>query len=164
MLKKIISGGQTGVDQSALRAALDCDRAIGGWCPPGRVCESGAIPALYSLRETPLEHSPAAPGIPRSQRTEWNVRDADACLILLPHTAAKPDQGSAWTLDCAERFQRPHCIIGLNKPSVIDEIHAWLSDVKPTILNVAGPAESLAPGIGRQSYRILREVFGRVRA
>ncbi|HEX3129094.1 MAG TPA: putative molybdenum carrier protein [Thermoanaerobaculia bacterium] len=38
---KVISGGQTGVDQAALRAAQDCGLEVGGWCPPGRLCETG---------------------------------------------------------------------------------------------------------------------------
>ena len=40
----IISGGQTGVDQGALEAAMRLGLATGGWCPPGRCCESGIIP------------------------------------------------------------------------------------------------------------------------
>lgn len=35
--QKIVSGGQTGVDQAALRAAMELDFRIGGWCPPGRI-------------------------------------------------------------------------------------------------------------------------------
>ncbi|MEY2585055.1 MAG: hypothetical protein QOD80_1081, partial [Verrucomicrobiota bacterium] len=48
-LTKVISGGQTGVDQAALRAARDSGLEIGGWCPPGRVCEDGVIPAEFPL-------------------------------------------------------------------------------------------------------------------
>jgi len=47
-LVMIISGGQTGVDQAALRAGMDCGLQIGGWCPPGRQCAAGQIPAEFS--------------------------------------------------------------------------------------------------------------------
>lgn len=33
-LKKIISGGQTGVDLGALEAAMSAGLQWGGWCPP----------------------------------------------------------------------------------------------------------------------------------
>src|SRR5262249_34585914 len=43
-LAALVSGGQTGVDQAALRAGQECGLEVGGWCPPGRACESGEIP------------------------------------------------------------------------------------------------------------------------
>jgi len=46
MLRKIISGGQTGVDRGALDAALEAGFACGGWCPEGRQAEDGEIPEL----------------------------------------------------------------------------------------------------------------------
>jgi len=38
---KIISGGQTGVDQAALEAAIKTNFPHGGWCPKGRIAENG---------------------------------------------------------------------------------------------------------------------------
>ena len=73
-LKKIISGGQTGVDRGALDAALHLGVAAGGWCPKGRLAEDGPIPARYPLAET----GSAA----YEERTALNVMDADATLIL----------------------------------------------------------------------------------
>ena len=49
--EKIISGGQTGVDQGALDFALGQGLECGGWCPPDRQCESGRIPDRYPLKE-----------------------------------------------------------------------------------------------------------------
>jgi hypothetical protein len=60
-LRKVISGGQTGVDQAALRAARDCGLKIGGWCPPGRTCEAGVIPVEFPLEETEQERSVGGP-------------------------------------------------------------------------------------------------------
>ena len=51
-LRKIISGGQTGVDLGALEAALAASFPCGGWCPADRKAEDGVIPAKY--RPTPL--------------------------------------------------------------------------------------------------------------
>ena len=76
---KIISGGQTGVDRAALDVAIERGMDWGGWCPKGGWAEDFPEPpgllAKYShLRETPERHP--------LQRTEWNVRDSDATLII----------------------------------------------------------------------------------
>jgi hypothetical protein len=70
----VVSGGQTGVDRAALDAALALGLPIGGWCPLGRRTEDGPVPDRYPLRETPSADY--------AERTEWNVRDSDATLIL----------------------------------------------------------------------------------
>ena len=44
MVKRIISGGQTGVDRAALDVALEHNFPCGGWCPKGRRAEDGPIP------------------------------------------------------------------------------------------------------------------------
>jgi len=159
MVRKIISGGQTGVDQAALDVALALSIECGGWCPPGRACEGGTIPSQYPLTETPSETSPDAPDIPRSLRTEWNVRDADGTLILRS-VSVRPDWGTDWTIQCADRYKRPYLII--NPFDLIDasaEITAWLEEYKITILNVAGPCEGTCPGIGKSSYVLLLKTF-----
>jgi hypothetical protein len=41
MLERVISGGQTGVDQAALRVAKAIGLATGGWAPLGWETEDG---------------------------------------------------------------------------------------------------------------------------
>ncbi len=43
MIKKIISGGQTGVDRAALDVAIKFHIPHGGFCPKGRTAEDGVI-------------------------------------------------------------------------------------------------------------------------
>jgi hypothetical protein len=57
-LRRVVSGGQTGVDRAALDAARDAGLAVGGWCPRGRRAEDGRIPAGYPLEETPSPRYP----------------------------------------------------------------------------------------------------------
>lgn len=74
MIQKIISGGQTGADRTALDWAIEHDIPHGGWCPAERRAEDGVIPERYRLQETPAHNY--------EQRTRWNVHDSDATLIV----------------------------------------------------------------------------------
>ena len=74
MIKKIISGGQTGADSPALDVAIKLNIPYGGWVPKGRLAEDGPIPLKYKLQEMPSESYPA--------RTEQNVIDSDGTLII----------------------------------------------------------------------------------
>ena len=177
-LVKIISGGQTGVDQAALRAGKDCGLAIGGWCPPGGMCESGVIPQEFRLQETERERSPDAPDIPRSQRTEWNVRDSDATLVIRSSGASHPpspgfgvasseaateeeqgDAGTNWAVQCAALYKRPLLVCDDDDPDAPKKIQEWLGQLSISTLNVAGPGEGTAPGIGDRVYKLLTQVL-----
>jgi hypothetical protein len=161
MLSKVISGGQTGVDQAALRAARVCGIERGGWCPPGRRSEAGPIPVDLPLTETPQERSPAAPDVPRSLRTEWNVRDSDATLVLRPASPAAVDAGTEWALRCAARLGRAVLVCDPAEPDAPARIARWIRDRGIRTLHVAGPAESTAPGIGNAAERVLADAFAR---
>ena len=148
-LKKIISGGQTGVDRAALDLALELGIPCGGWCPKGRLAEDGAIEARYPLRET---RSPEYP-----VRTERNVKDSDATLIL---TRGEPTEGTARTLELAKIHKKPYFAVDLSEgeedPAAVRE---WLQEEKVEVLNVAGPRESNAPGIHDRAMEFLRRVL-----
>jgi len=141
----VVSGGQTGVDRAALDAALAAGVPCGGWCPRGRAAEDGEIPARYPLRETPSAESP--------QRTEWNVRDADATLVLV---RGEPQGGTALALRCAARLGKPHLVVDLEGlPDPAARIRDFLAERPRGILNVAGPRESECPGIGAEAHALL---------
>jgi len=55
MIRKIVSGGQTGVDRAALDFAIGRRIPHGGYCPKGRRSESGRIAAKYRLTECASE-------------------------------------------------------------------------------------------------------------
>jgi hypothetical protein len=159
MLVKVISGGQTGVDQAALRAALASGLAAGGWCPPHRESEAGPIPPDFPLRETPLDRSPEAPDLPRSLRTEWNVRDAEATLVLRPGAGAAGDPGTEWALRCAARLGREVLVAEPGDEAAVERIVAWIHARRIRTLHVAGPSERACPGIGALAEQLLARVF-----
>ena len=74
MIKKIISGGQTGADRAALDVAIKLGIRHGGWIPKGRKTEDGPLSDKYQLQEMPTASYPA--------RTEQNVIDSDGTLII----------------------------------------------------------------------------------
>ncbi len=160
----VVTGGQTGVDQAVLVAARDAGLSIGGWCPPGRACESGAIPEWMPLRETPVERSSEAPDVPRSLRTQWNVRDSDATLILTNVPRAAADPGTEWTAVFATRFGKPLLRCDPHDPAAVAKIVDWLRATSVETLHVAGPRESVAPGIGAATQALLAIVFANAKA
>jgi hypothetical protein len=143
-----------------LRAAAACGIAIGGWCPPGRRCEDGTIPDEFPLSETPAESSPDAADLPRSQRTEWNVRDADATLILSAGVAEVADRGTRWTAECASRLRKPLLRVDPGDPDALTRAREWLTRHPAKVLNVAGPSERNSPGIGAVAERFVRCLLG----
>ena len=101
---KLISGGQSGVDRAVLDVAIAQGMGYGGWCPKGGWAEDfptppGLLAKYPDLQETPLA-DPA-------QRTEWNVRDADACLIVVETGGVDMSAGTALASDLAHRYRKP---------------------------------------------------------
>ena len=130
----------------------------GGFCPPGREAEDGVIPDHYNLIETDVERSQKAPDIPRSMRTELNVKYSDGVIIL---TNSNPpyDPGTEWTIKIAAIYRKP--ILFLN-PEDEEDIYkgiAWLRVNRIEILNIAGPSENRIPGIYEISYEFLNSMF-----
>ena len=148
----IVSGGQTGADRGALDAALASGVPCGGYCPRGRRAEDGPIPERYGgLVETESE-DPA-------QRTERNVRDSDATLILSWGT---PLGGTALTERLARRFDMPVLVVDLEPippDAAAAAIREWLAATRPRVLNVAGPRQSQAPGIAAAATAVLRSAL-----
>ncbi|MFM1918705.1 MAG: hypothetical protein RLZZ303_339 [Candidatus Hydrogenedentota bacterium] len=134
--RRIVSGGQTGVDRAALDAALYAGIPCGGWCPKGRRAEDGVIALLYPLDETPTDDY--------AERTLWNARDSDGTLVL---TVGEPTGGTALTLDFADQLRRPSLLVDLSLEASVSRARAWIETERIHTLNIAGPRESGVPGI-----------------
>lgn len=148
MLKKIISGGQTGVDRAALDAALLKNFPCGGFCPKGRLAEDGAISEKYPLLELKSKQYPA--------RTKKNIVISDATLVI---TYEEPDGGTALTIDLCKSLKKPLFVLILKneKTPQIKNMHNWLKTNQVETLNIAGPRESKEPGIYKQAKELLLE-------
>ena len=142
---RILSGGQSGVDRAALDAAVACGVPYGGWCPLGGHSED--LPDVR-LRYPLLRETPSADV---SQRTQWNVRDSDATLVIRADGVSSP--GTSLTISWARRLRRPLLV-----STDIAEVRTWLGGA--ATLNVAGPRATEWPGGYDVAYRLLCSVLG----
>jgi hypothetical protein len=148
ILQKIISGGQTGVDRAALDVGLARGIPSGGWCPRGRLAEDGRIPDCYPLSETPHRRY--------RERTEWNVRDSDATLIL---ATGKLTGGTKLTEFFAKELGKPCFRVDFADPSGAHWLKEQFVSRQIQVLNIAGPRESTEPGIYQKTVNYLNALL-----
>jgi hypothetical protein len=147
--RRIVSGGQTGVDRAALDVAIALGIPYGGWCPRGRRAEDGVIPACYAMQE----HASAD----YDARTEANVADSDGTLVLYRGVL---EGGTKLTCELAARHRKPLLVVDLATSPDPAAARRWIDAERIAVLNVAGPRESGRPGIGREAGDYLSRVFG----
>lgn len=160
IVRKIISGGQTGVDIAAIDEAIALGLDWGGWVPKGRPQERGSvIPASYDRF---VEHSSRD----WLSRTRANVDDAAATLVLVSNKQYDRDGvlvgGSGRTLAYASGW-KPARAKDVEEfiPSEVEEVQDWLRRIKEPgcVLNVAGPRASKWPGGYDATRAFLRAVL-----
>ena len=158
---RIISGGQTGVDRAALDVAIECDMEWGGWCPKGGWAEDltdppGVLARYPNLKETPLPNP--------LQRTEWNVRDSHAALIIVDAGGVPISIGTQRANEWARKHGKPEFVASIGDVNAAAAAAAWLraqmkrfgSDMT---LSIGGPRESESPGIYVPARRLIREIL-----
>jgi len=151
MLKKIVSGGQTGADQAALDVAIKLEIPYGGWIPKGRITEVGVLDSKYKLKEMETANY--------NKRTEQNVIDSDGTLII---SHGRLTGGSDYTREMALLHHRPWLHIDLNKTGAFQaagKIKSWITENEIEVLNVAGPRASKDPAIYQATVDIIETVF-----
>ena len=136
-IKRIRTGGQTGVDRAALDIARKYGIEICGWCPKGGWAEDlpsspGLLAEYPELRETPSAKT--------AQRTRWNMRDTDAILTIMPENSAE-SKGTMIGLEEGVLLHKPmYTARGLED---IPGIMAWLDTLPDNLdLCVGGPRAS----------------------
>lgn len=151
MIKKIISGGQTGADRAALDFAIDKGILHGGWVPFGRLAEDGPIPKSYQLTEM-IDR-----GYPK--RTEKNVTDSDGTLIV---SHGRLSGGSEYTMEMAVLNDKPRLHIDLNStPAFLaaQQVGRWIGENHIETLNVAGPRASKDAAIYKAVFNLLETLY-----
>ena len=114
----------------------------------GRIAEDEFIPTRYALRQTDTKNY--------AKRTEKNLLLADGTLILY---RAVLSGGTYLTYQLCKQYSRPMLSIDLAQGYNPEEIRVWLAKQSIRTLNVAGPRESMSPGIAAQTRRVLFDVL-----
>jgi hypothetical protein len=151
IVRRIISGGQTGADQAGLSAGKLLDLETGGWMPRGWRTQSGPRPDMrdkYGM----VEHTSAA----YPPRTEANVKAAGATLVF----GNAGSRGCALTVHMCSKHHRPFYLQRWRpgdtiSPLEIGAFQAWLREIDGEVLNVAGNREESSPGIQSACIRFL---------
>lgn len=131
----IISGGQIGVDQAALDAAIEknyVNEHFMGYCPAGRRAIGGTIPTKYAMIECSERAYPP--------RTQKNIETADATLVL--HTTPLT-HGTGLTLRLCKILDAQYKKVSLTHYDVWApaKMATWLYDKNIGVLNIAGPSK-----------------------
>ena len=158
---RLISGGQSGVDRAALDVARASGIPYGGWCPKGGWAEDFPEPPGLLAKYSHLVETPSADP---AQRTEWNVRDADACLIVADADGPEVSAGTMLAGELAHRYRKPLFIMKLGNADALRQAALWLRVQEARHgeglkLAVGGPRESEAPGIYRRAHGFIAELM-----
>lgn len=126
---KIISGGQTGIDELGLQLAKEYNIPTGGWMPPNFLTEEGVRPhykQLYNMREM-------SDGL-WSKRTRYNVIEANATVVF----GNIKSGGTAATINFCIKYRKPYLV----NPSG-EELRVFVLENDINILNIAGNKASI---------------------
>jgi len=151
MLKKIISGGQTGADIAGLEVAKKFGLQTGGWMPFGFKTLDGCKPEYAEMYGIVPHHSSSY--VPR---TRLNAKTGDGTIRLAYDFDSK---GEVCTLRAIKDFGKPHFDVDLNDPPPVADVIAWLEEHNIETLNVAGNSEQTAEGTHEAVSAYLTELL-----
>jgi hypothetical protein len=154
MITLVISGSQTGADQSGWRAAEACGISTGGWMPLHFMTEKGADSSLGRLYG-----AKTLPTVCYRARTFRNVQESDGTIWF--GTTDTP--GAKTTLEACEVWRKPVFLIEPHRSILPSDAFQWLRNhPQIRVLNIAGNRESKNPDIGERVEQFLTAVFKRV--
>lgn len=136
-LRKVISGGQTGVDKTALICARELGLETGGTAPKGWKIDGGTDPSLKDYGLVESDSSDYKP------RTHKNAADADATLWF-----GKTSPGYWCTLNGCKKA---------GKPFYVNPLDGDLEQIcnKYEVINVAGNRARINP----EAMRLVKNAF-----
>jgi len=151
IIKKVISGAQTGVDRAVFDAAIRTGVPVDLYCTKGGPAEAVFAAGQYPFQELETEQCRV--------RIENNVVVSDGTLII---NKGPLTRGTRLSYDFTVKHFMPCLIIQLDAERVTPAagVVRWIHGQQITTLNVAGPKESKFPeGIYQEAYSYLDKLF-----
>ena len=152
MLKKIISGGQPGVEIAALDAAIQFDIPHAGWAYKGRKTEDGVLPERYHVK-----------GIDNPsyfERLEKNIIDSEGTVIL---SYGRLLIGLKGVRDLADKHRKPCLHLELTECKTnhaISSIRKWMNNHEIEAIYFTGPKPVGTSKIYRDVIQIVQGICG----
>ena len=144
-LQRIISGGQTGIDQLGLQVAKALGIPTGGMAPKGYLTETGPDPVLRAYGLTEHESAEYPP------RTRANIVNSDGTVVF-----GKLTGGTKLTVSTCEKEKRPY----ITNPTT-GQLQVWIIEKNIRTLNVAGSRGSKLKPTEIAHYRtVLTDALG----
>ncbi len=157
MIKKIISGGQTGADQGGLEAGKELGLQTGGTAPAGYRTELG--PRYDLLRGFALTEGLKGSTIADDyrSRTEQNIKDSDGTIVFGDFYSP----GTRMTIAYCSHSRKPLYRVCREDNPIIEktDLLKWLDRNNINVLNVAGNRESKNPGLKKRVRNFLITVL-----
>jgi len=151
MIKKIISGGQPGVEQAALEAAIKLDIPHAGWTYKDKKTEDGISPEEYNLKEI---DNPSY-----FERLEKNIIDAQGTVIL---TFGQLQMGTKSVRQLADKHKKPCLPLDLKECTLnhaISSIRKWMDNHAIEEIFFTGSKPIAAPNIHEVVILIIEGIY-----
>lgn len=154
MIRKVITGGQTGADQAGWRAAREMGIPTGGYMPKGWITEDGPnepLGLIYDAQESETADYPT--------RTELNVKESDVVLwfghLNSPGAMLTKRQAGYKGIPF---LPLPSEMTAERAATVARQIRAILVGTNRHVM-IAGNRESSSKGIGRKTEMVCLDIF-----
>jgi len=154
MIKKIISGGQPGVEIAALDAAIKLDIPHEGWCYKGRKTEGGVLEDKYNVKEieTPSYF----------ERLERNIMNSEGTVVL---SYGQLVIGYRAVKEITDKYNKPHLYVNLSEHPfnhAISSIRKWMTNHAVGVVYFTGSKSGQKPNaeIYKEVLQIIEGICG----
>jgi hypothetical protein len=154
MIKKIISGGQPGVEIAALDAAIRLDIPHAGWCFSDRKIDGGILAQQYNVK--------AIDNPSYFQRLENNIVDSEGTVVL---SYGQLVIGSKAVRDIAEKNNKPYLNVNLSQHPLnhaIALIRKWMTKHEIAAVYFTGTKTGggLSPNVYDEVIQVIEGICG----
>ncbi len=147
LIRKILSGGQSGVEAGAMDLALKMGLECGGWMPRGYRFTGEPPPVDYRLKETASSDFKEA--------VECNARDSNGTLLL---TRGKKSARTKYAIQMALKHQKQLLHLDLAEYPIFEAgsmISTWISMQFIKVVYVTGSSQDEDEDIYRMTQKAL---------